>query len=504
MPEQGRWGPPGEGQGQWRPTAPSWQPGPPPGWRPGQPPAGPSPWAGPGRTGPDGQPGQAAQAGAVPAYEADDLLVPGRRNRLRLRTRVSGALFGAVAVVGAGTGLSYIVASAGSGAGTPAGAVQAMVDAIGQGDFLGALDDLAPGERNALAPGAQDIVSQLSRLGILSPDATLGDVTGLDFRLEGYGTVTRQLTPTLASVTLTGGSRTEGIDPAKLPLGQYFRGLVAGAPSGQATTPQTGTTRLAAVEVSGRWYVSLGYSVALAALSAAGRSQVPPPGGVQAVGATTPQGAVQALLSSVSNLDLSALLADLDPGEMAALDAYAPDFLPHAQAALDSVRAKVSITFSDVQMTTEPVVTGTLVSLGPSTRLTVRIPGGEVEYAGGCLTEVHAGATRHECAGAGGQVQKALLADLPPPVAVIYQRLIDSHPATGLVTTEVGGRWYVSPTRTYLQVLDTALSEFEPSDVKTIIANASGIGAALGKLAQQGLRPGLPSGPLPQVGNGVL
>ena len=71
-------------------------------------------------------------------------------------------------------------------------------------------------------------------------------------------------------------------------------------------------------EVGGSWYVRLGYSIAINMLKGEGQSGAPPAStALQAVGAPTPQGAVQALFVDISNLDLGGLLADFPPDEMA-------------------------------------------------------------------------------------------------------------------------------------------------------------------------------------------
>ena len=48
-------------------------------------------------------------------------------------------------------------------------------------------------------------------------------------------------------------------------------------------------------------------------------------------GADTPEGAVQAIFDAVDDLDLEALIADLNPNEAGALQRYAPMFIDDAQ-----------------------------------------------------------------------------------------------------------------------------------------------------------------------------
>jgi hypothetical protein len=240
----------------------------------------------------------------------------------------------------------------GGGASSPAAAVQQMIDALNKSDVIGVLDNLDPGERNAVEPGLEDIFGDLKRIGVLSSTADISDITGIDISEQGLAISTDQLTPDVAAVTMSGGTNSEAVDPGQLPLGSYFQGLVNKAMNSRSvstSSPSSATTTLGTVKVDGGWYVSIGYSIAINALRSSGQSGAPPATGqLQPVGASSPQGAVQALFRSVSQLDLTGLLADLDPDELAAVDAYAPDWLPGAQSALDKLQGQVSIQFGNL------------------------------------------------------------------------------------------------------------------------------------------------------------
>ena len=310
-------------------------------------------------------PGQAAggiSSGPIigPERVKDDLLplspapaaTPPRRGA---RGWAAMAVASAVVLVGAGTGASLVLAGAGAsgGASSPAAAVQQMIDALNKSDVIGALDNLAPGERNALEPGLEDIFGQLKRMGVLSTAADINDITGLHISEQGLAASTDQLTPDVAAVTVSGGTSSEAVDPGQLPLGSYFQGLVdtgTNSRSVSTTGPNSGKATLGTVKVDGGWYVSLGYSIAINALRSSGHNGAPPATGqLQPVGAPSPQAAVQALFDSVSQLDPTGLLAGLDPEELAAVDAYAPYWLPSAQAALDKLQGQVSIKFGNLK-----------------------------------------------------------------------------------------------------------------------------------------------------------
>jgi hypothetical protein len=401
------------------------------------------------------------------------------------------AIASAVVLVAAGTGASFMLAglNGGSGASSPAAAVQQMIDALNKSDVIGVLDNLAPGERNALEPGLEDIFGQLKRIGVLSSTADISNVTGLHISEQDVATSTDQLAPGLAAVTVSGGTNSEAVDPGQLPLGNYFQGLVNKAMNSRSVStsgPNSGHTTLGTIKVGGGWYVSIGYSIAINALRSDGQSGAPPASGqLQPVGAASPQGAVQALFRSVSQLDLTGLLAGLDPEELAAVDAYAPDWLPNAQSALDKLQSQVSIHFGNLIFTTQAVDGGALVKIGNGLTLNLKVHGVDVEYANGCYTVTGQGVNEHECVTSGDKYENQLLALLPPAVQPIFKRLTSMKPDTGFVTAEENGAWYVSPTRTYLNGISDLLSEFQPGDIQTIIENAPAIGKAIERYEQR-------------------
>ena len=457
-------------------TGPSWQalgPGPaqsPPTWQPST-----------GWQGSELSPGT-PPAAALPAPR------PGRH---RLGGRVPAAIVAAVVLIGAGAGSSLVLASSPGGAASPAGAVQALFTAAGNSDVIGALDALAPGERDAIEPGLQDVVSQLQRLGVLSSAADLNHVAGVSLQFDNVQTTTDYLANDVAAVSVTSGSVTSTIDPNSLPLGAFIKDLAGAALAGQAQTSSspasTGSSVFGTVEIAGRWYVSIGYSIAINALRSSSGTGAPPPAGqaVQAAGAPTAEGAVQDIFSSISNLDLEGLVADLAPDEMAALDAYAPAWLAQAQSAIDSLQGRVSIQFGNLGMSTEPLGDGTLVKVD-NLAFDIKYGGDEVNYSNGCYTYVSAGQTKTVCPSQNASQSEAqLLSVLPPALKPIYQRFVSSRPDIGFVTVEENGSWFVSPTRTYLQVIVAVLSEFQPGDLQTLVANGPALARAFEELFGQ-------------------
>jgi hypothetical protein len=421
--------------------------------------------------------------------DPDAVVMPLGHRRPRGRALLTVAA--AVALVGAGTGTSLALSGGSSGgAATPAAAVSDLFTALGNSDVIGMLDAVAPGERDAIEPGLEDIFGQFKRLGILSTDADLGDVTGLSAQYKGFATSTDQLAPDVAAVTVTGGSVTGSVEPGQLPLATYFKDLLGVALNGTphtATSPASGPLVLGTEEVGGSWYVSLGYSIAINVLKGEGQSGAPPAAStaLQAVGASTPQGAVQALFDDVSNFDLGGLLADFPPDEMAALDAYAPDWLPQAQSAIGTAKTKGSIGFSNLSFTTQPLSDGTLVQVGPGMTFQLSAHGVNVSYANGCVTEQFQGRVTHECRSQEIESVDKFVQMLPAPVQPVLERLLSAKPDEGFVTVEENGSWFVSPLRTAFQSVSAWLALFQPSDIQTFISSASAIKADIQKYFEQ-------------------
>jgi hypothetical protein len=374
------------------------------------------------------------------------------------------------------------------GASSPAGAVTALLTAADHSDVIGALDTVAPGERAALEPGLQNIVSQLKRLNVLSSTADLNDVAGVSLQFKGIGTRTDYLNSDIAAVSLTSGKVTSSAVPSQLPLGSFVKDLAGtrlGGPSKTQTTPVATTTCgqtaaqiatcnpvIGTVKVDGSWYVSIGYSIAINALKDDSKSEAPPAASqaIQAVGAATPQGAVQEVFNSISNLDPESLIADMAPDEVAAADTYAPDWLSRAETEINSVKGKVTIKFGNLDLSTQPLGDGTMVKVGSAMTFDIKADGYDVSYANSCLTVTRAGAHLPICL---DEVRQLLTSNLPPALVPIFQRLMSSNATTGFVTVQENGRWFVSPTRTSLQSMAGVLSVFQPQDLQTIANNAS-------------------------------
>jgi len=395
--------------------------------------------------------------------------------------RKIAAVIAAVVVVGAGVGTAVALSSSSSGgASTPSTAVTSLLDAANHSDVLGALDSLVPGERQAIEPGLSGLVGQLQRLHVLSSGADLSGVDGIGLHFSKIVTRTQMLTPTLAAVTIGSGSITASVTPRQLPLGSFVRGFVSGQPRPASKTSSASTGHSAVVTelIGGHWYVSLGYTIAADVLRGKGGSGDPPPPdeAIAASGASSPQGAVSALFRATAALNIAGLIGDLPPGEMGALQRYAPLFLNGDRASLAKARSQVKIEITSLSLSTSPALGGTLVEV-KNVGFSGTFGGVSITFKNGCITETRGSITQHECAasrdatGATKAQQRAvkeIVALLPRNVRAVVSRFEHSHASFGLVTVEEGGRWYVSPLETMLDDLDSFLAIPQAQDLVAI------------------------------------
>ncbi|MET0326196.1 MAG: hypothetical protein ABW219_13295 [Ilumatobacteraceae bacterium] len=374
----------------------------------------------------------------------------------RSKGKVIGAAVGAVAIVAAGafaiTRFTDDSAAAG-GADSPEAAGEAFLAAIDNEDALGMIDVLLPGERETLGGPATDLIEELTRLEVLSDDASLSGVDGIDLVVESQSVETR---PTnvddIVNVDIT-AAISGSVEGESLPIGDWIRENLDEDLSeldSESPEPTPDTLPLTAVRKDGRWYLSLFYTAAESAREETG--QEIPAEGVTPTGGDSPEAAMDAFLDGVEGLDLGAVIASLNPDEFEALQRYAPLFLDDAQAALDDAAITMSISDRDYEVTgsgdTRSVTVAAITLEASAEGETV-----SMELRDGCwLVTSNTGEDDvNSCEVADEMPQ--LDEVLEDPQAV--EDLLDSFQATfedyvnpGLIVKEVDGTWYFSPLAT--------------------------------------------------------
>ena len=397
----------------------------------------------------------------------------------RSRGPIIAAVVGAVALIGAGVfAVSRVVGDdAAGGADSPEAAGLALLDALDQEDVLGVVDLLLPGERETLRGPLTDLVEELSRTEVLSDDATLEGVSGVEVQIDD-GSVDVEATNVEDIVNLTiSATATATVDGQALPIGDLVLDLAEGEPS-ELDIDESESNPLdipiTAVREDGRWYLSVGYTLAEAAR--AGTGEDIPETGVAPVGGDTPERAMDNMLDGLEGLDLTRVVAALNPNEFQALQRYAPLFLADAQASLDE--SGVTLTVDDAEYTVSG--DGDQRSVGIDhvhVAFTSEEGDGSVTLENGCWT-IEAPDESVELCGPSTELPLDEVFEDPQPIEDMLSSIESTfadYENPGFLVQRVDGQWYFSPIATaaeQLLALTRALSREEIEDLQSKITEA--------------------------------
>jgi uncharacterized membrane protein len=399
--------------------------------------------------------------------------------------RRRGLIIGIVVAVvvlagGAGATVWALNRSTQAGSPTPQAAVAKLAADVSSGDVLGVQTDLAPAEASALKDVTAEGSGQLKRVQIESPSydpqaptvnsATGLSAAGLTFDDNATQTINDHLVINkLVSGRITVSPKLDG----SMFTQQFLRSAFPeGLPRQQSNTiniadvvRQTGQpVRIATIEVDGGWYTSVFYTAADYALESARLTW--PTTSLPATGAATPDAAVRAFAQALLRADYRTAIELTDPGEMAVLHDAGP-------AILDALHkpTPTGISIDNIAFTDKPVTGGVDVVLRTAT-LTQGRDQLVLSQQDGCyaVADKGTGDRRTLCAGDfTGQAQSDL-ADLPPAVTTALEHLTSGilTAGVGLVATEVDGKWYVSPVRSFGAVLVAMVSGLRPADIRAL------------------------------------
>jgi hypothetical protein len=202
------------------------------------------------------------------------------------------------------------------------------------------IDVAVPEEVDALRGVVDDLERELERIGVVEEALALDGVGGVDVALPGLSLSTEHVGEGLAVVTATGGTFDATFDPATFPLSEAIRELIGDTAVRRVSPALTGPDRevkLATVSREGRWYVSLGFTIA-EYVRAAVELDRPAAPSVTPAGHASPEAAAAAFYERLAALDVAGALTTLAPGEGDALLRYSSLFLPELDAALGDAR----------------------------------------------------------------------------------------------------------------------------------------------------------------------
>ena len=398
----------------------------------------------------------------------------------RSKGTVIAAIVGVVVLLAAGifaiTRLTGGGSSAG-GASSPEDAGLALLTALDNEDMLGAIDVLLPGERETFRDPASDLAEELRRIEVLSEDADLSDVGGLEIELADEDVETKDTSvDDLVELRLS-GQASAAVDGDDLPLGDL---VLDNAPDDRSELDVEQTDRtefdvpMMAVEEDGRWYVSLFYTAAEQLRQSADAGDIPAEG-ITPTGGDSPEDAVDTFLNGVETLDLEAMIASLNPDEFQALQRYAPLFLDDAQDEIDEADVEISLDDPEYEVggdgdrrsITVTSLAGSLTFDGETAEVAfedgcykVTPPEGEGEPFDSCELQEQSAEELDEFFGDDSEQVQELLDE--------FATAFDDYENPGFIVERVDGSWYVSPMATVAEQVLAVVRALDREEIESI------------------------------------
>ena len=404
---------------------------------------------------------------------------PPRRSR---RGLVVGIVIALVVVAGGTAATVWALnRSTQLGSATPQAAVAKLAADVSAGDLLGVQSDVAPAEAAAIKDVGADGNNQMKRLQIENPSyspvsTVVNGTSGLSAAgLRFDDAAAQTINDHLVINKLVGG--TIRLSP-KLDQNMFTQQFLRSVfPNGLPKTPtdtidiadvirRTGQpVRIATIKVNGGWYSSVFYTAADYALQSARLSW--PSAALPAIGQLSADNAVRSFAQALLNADYRTAIEATDPSEMAVLHDVGPALLNRLYRP-----APTGITIDSITFTDKPVAGGVDALL----RSAVLRKGGDtltIQARNGCyaIADRNTGDQRTLCSGDFADDLRSGLAGLPPDVTTALQHLTSGilTSGLGLVATETGGRWYVSPARSVGELLVAMVSGLQPDDIKALL-----------------------------------
>ena len=397
----------------------------------------------------------------------------------RSRGKMFGALAGVVVLLGAATfAVTRINSdkSSSGGASSPKDVGDKLVTSLGGEDLLGVVDLLLPGERETFRQPLVDLNTQLQRLEVTSGSVNLNKVPGLAINITGPVVKVHDTNVSDISNIEVTGNASVAVNGKDVPIGKLLIETVFNGKRPDVHTnanPKHFDVTMTTVEQSGRWYLSMLYTAA----TQLGKGQDIPAKGVTAVGADTPDGALDNVITAAGKLDLASVIAGLNPNEAGALQRFAPLFLDKAQSNIDSSKVDVKIRKAKYKVTGSGDRRQVAI-----TAITVRAKRGsqvvEFELNKGCITGTSGTTTFDTCSAktTGDGAIGGYLDSLKLPNSAELTKFVDDARKAfsdfemhGIVVDKVNGKWFVSPIGTGSEFVLSVLRALTRDEVNTLV-----------------------------------
>ncbi|MBK5222100.1 MAG: DUF2510 domain-containing protein [Acidimicrobiia bacterium] len=409
--------------------------------------------------------GVAADGAAFVAPLATEPAAAGSRSPAKL----IGGLAAAAVVAVAGFFAYSQLASASGGADSPEEAVSNLMSALSDEDLVGMSEVLLPGERRTFVDPALEGLGHLQRWGILDEGLDTSDVAGLDLEVEELDTRAEAVTDDIVNVYAS-ATVSASIDGESLPVGDLVKDLALDDQDmseldTEAESEEFSDMRITTVEEDGRWYVSMLYTTAEAARMEMDAAPIAAEDGLAAIGADSPGEVVDGMVDAIADMDLEGVIARLNPDEAQALQRYAPLFIGEAQAEIDEAVAEAGVELEVTDVEYDIVERdGIAIVQFRGIALNGVVDGEEFafEFAEGCISATVEGETEEECL---PEVEVDLSESPIGDIGEIFSDMDE----LGLVVAERDGQWYVSPIRTYSDIILTVMRAIDRDELERFI-----------------------------------
>ncbi len=247
-----------------------------------------------------------------------------------------GFLCLAVVVVGAAAFFALKLAdSEPEGPASPEAAVAVMLEALAAEDALGMAESILPSERESLIDPTLALVEELKRVGLLSSDTDLNNISGVDITTNALTMEIEEIDSQIRWVTMNGGTITSNGSGDGLPVSESE----ISADINETVDFSVDPVSFAVVEENGSWYPSIWYTIAETARREADLPR--PTLSRQPTGSRTPGEAVARFVNAAADMRPSEMLTALDPVEMRAAYDYSSLFISDLDSAALELRRDI-------------------------------------------------------------------------------------------------------------------------------------------------------------------
>ncbi len=269
-------------------------------------------------------------------------------------------------------------------------------------------------------------------------------------------------------VKLTGGTVTVNSDAKRIPFTkQFLDAAFDGTPPTDSSTDVTDLSknaspvRIAVQKVRGKWYPSVLYTMMDSMVH---DDHLPQPTAADVIaptGAGSADDAVRQSIVALAESDYDTVIGLLDPSEDAAVHDYGKVLTRKADSP-----TKPEFTLDDVTFTDTKVDGGVRVSF-KSASITTDGEKVDATLDGDCVVLTKGNDSHRECAM--DDLEKRAHLKLTAPQRAAVQHLIAAIPKIGVVATRSGGKWFVSPVRSYIDVGSAVLGGLQGNDLLVLI-----------------------------------